>query len=98
MGVPVIISISDERNFLIICTQGIFIKNDKEAVSLHYADIDDINSPPLKSGEKKAELNSLILVLKNNQLCAIKAEEGAAFFAVWNILLMLIRMHQSDES
>jgi len=93
LGIPVVISINDVNNLLIVCTKGIFIKSDGRTSYVQYTDISDIESPPLKKNEKKSELSYLKLVLKNNDVCALKAEEGAAFFSIWNILLMLIRMN-----
>lgn len=93
VGKPVLVSLHDELNFIVLCTQGVIVKNNDVVLSTPYNDINSIQSPSLEKNIEKSEINSFELDLQNGESLTIKTEKGAAHFAIRNILLVILKLN-----
>ncbi len=90
VGRPVLVSSSADQKSIVLCTKGLIIGNQSDSISINYNQIEDILHPPLSKEMPKSEMDSLKLLLKNGSEEVLKTAKGGEFFALWNILLMLV--------
>ena len=92
MGKPILISISKNEDIVILCSRGLIVVTDNQESSIKYEDIEELVSAPLNKHQPKSEMDHIDLLLKDGTNQKLVSEKGEAFFLVWNILLMLVRM------
>lgn len=92
VGKPVLVSSLSNQHFTVLCTKGLIIGNQSDSLSIKYMEIDDILNPALSKETPKPEMDRLILLLKNGGEVDLKAAKGKEFFALLNILLMLVKL------
>ncbi|MGX5202259.1 hypothetical protein [Aliikangiella sp. IMCC44632] len=92
LGAPVILSIEDDKNFIIICTRGVHaILNGEERAFLH-TEISGIVGPKSLEDIKEMELKCFKILLDDGSKIKIEAEQGAPLLMIWNVLVMLEKM------
>jgi hypothetical protein len=92
VGKPVLVSSLSDSEFMVLCTRGLIIGDSRSRISINYNKIVDILGPPLSESTPKAEMENLTLIINSGSEFDLKVPKGADFFAVWNILLMLVNL------
>ncbi|MCX4029279.1 hypothetical protein H0A36_07280 [Endozoicomonas sp. SM1973] len=92
LGKPVLVSLGNGTNFIVVCTFGVIINyNDKKSV-VKYTDMKGIYDVPMEVGEEKADLTHLVIRLNTGEEKIVCPEPYKPAFAIWSILIMLLKI------
>jgi hypothetical protein len=94
---PVVFSMCDSGEATVIGVNEVFVllKSGTQRVCLD--DLVGVTSPCLRQSKRKSEFDAIELESTSGQRLRLPTERGRGCFALWNILLMLIRMIREGE-
>lgn len=72
LGIPVLMSLTDENNYTVVCTQGMSGKNNDKALSFLHSQIRDFEGQPAKE-HQYSHRDYLTMVLENNKKVPLQA-------------------------
>jgi hypothetical protein len=92
LGTPVLLSIKNETNYIVICTRGSLVLTESISKEVLYSEVESIKDYPLEPDEEKVDLKCVLFKLNDETEVPFYPEPFEAAFSVWNILIMLKRM------
>jgi hypothetical protein len=102
-GNPVLFFTRPTKEWTLICTRQVICNDTNKIFKLNLSDIEEILPTEFdpripgylevfKTVKKKAEWNEIKIIDRQNRSYILYADSGSDLFALWNILLMAIRM------
>ncbi len=94
---PVIFSMSESGEATVIGVDEVFVFSKSGTQRLRLDDLVGVSSPCLRQSKKKSEFGTIELESTSGRQVRLPTERGRGCFALWNILLMLVRMTRKGE-
>lgn len=99
-GIPVLFFTKSTKEWTLICTREVICNNNQTIFRLVIADINRFKPTTLESlkgridpkAHNKFEWHEVTIFDKQEKRHVLHADKGADLFALWNILLMAVRM------
>ncbi|MBU6953260.1 hypothetical protein [Hahella sp. HN01] len=98
LGKPILVSSSSEADLIVLCTRGAVVKSNGQETRFSYEDIEEIRDAPITEDEDKADLSRLVIKLSSGNEIFVSPEPYGPAFSIWNILIMLQRLHWPGET
>ncbi len=94
---PVVFSMADNGEATVIGVDEVFVVLKSGTQKLCLDELVGVTSPCLRERKKKSEFDAIELESTSGQRLRLPTDTGSGCFALWNILLMLIRMVRKGE-
>ena len=102
-GKPVLFFTSPSKKWTLVCSRQIICNDNKDVFKINIQDIQELKSTVIDNASsnklvdlresEKLEWHQMTVVDKEKNSCILYADKGSDLFALWNILLMAVRLY-----